>query len=270
MNCKPNSRALFEVLPIIETPHCAKPTLQYTYSTESLAYDMPALLNLEPTSVSSRRWAALRSRDPSANSAFFYGVTSTLIFCRPTCPARLARRSNIVYFDDVSAARDAGYRPCKRCDPYNTSWHREMRSKNDLTQAQNLIAIATVEGKDWSVAEIAAKVGVSIGHLHRLFKKYANTTQCSREESRFTSSESLGFPLIVPESVVSQSTLEPLLWFPWDRWSSDLEQYVTAEPSDLFEFGDAWTWLAAAEPFVQLDERSPFGVTPDQISFTTI
>ncbi|KAF1835277.1 hypothetical protein BDW02DRAFT_568151 [Decorospora gaudefroyi] len=222
---------------------------------------MPALLSLEPTSISSRRWAALRTRDPSANSAFFYGAMSTLIFCRPTCPARLARRANIVYFDNISAAQTAGYRPCKRCNPCNTSWHREMRSWNDLIQAQNFIAIAAVERQDWSVAEIAAKVGVSIGHLYRLFRKYAHTTprefanasaaaelqgHCYGDEIRFASSEDLSLPSIEPEPAVPQSTSERLVWLPWDSLSSDLEQ------------------------FVQLDGGSSSNAIPDQVFFTTI
>ncbi|KAI4740384.1 hypothetical protein E4T50_09173 [Aureobasidium sp. EXF-12298] len=70
----------------------------------------------------------------------------------------------------------AGYRPCKRCDPQNTSWRRDMRSKTDFETAKALIERSEKQREGWSVAVIAEKVGISIGHLHRLFKKYANTT----------------------------------------------------------------------------------------------
>jgi methylphosphotriester-DNA--protein-cysteine methyltransferase len=132
--------------------------------------------HLKPYSTRLQRWTAIRSRDPDANSAFYYGVTSTSIFCRPTCPARVARRDNIKFFDDVLTAQNAGYRPCKRCDPENTSWHRDLRSWTDFDAAKALIEQAEKHKEEWTVAEIAEKVGVSIGHLHRLFKRFANTT----------------------------------------------------------------------------------------------
>lgn len=119
---------------------------------------------------------AIKSRDPAANTAFYYGVTSTSIFCRPTCPARVARRDNIVFFDNIPTAEMAGYRPCRRCDPQNTSWHRDMRSKTDFDTAKALIERSEKQREGWSVAIIAEKVGISIGHLHRLFKRFANTT----------------------------------------------------------------------------------------------
>ncbi|KAH9882579.1 hypothetical protein J1614_000815 [Plenodomus biglobosus] len=246
---------------------------------------MPILLRLEPTSASSRRWAALRTRDPSANSAFIYGVTSTLIFCRPTCPARVPRRANIVYFDNISAAQTAGYRPCKRCDPCNASWHREMRGWNDLMRAQSLIAIAVADRQDWSVAEVAAKVGVSTGHLHRLFRKYANTTpkefanasvaaelpaQWCQDELQFASSEDSSLLSIAPEPDVSQSTSERLAWLPWDSSSNDLEQSITAENLHPYDADDTSSWLDLAEQFVHLDGGPSSDAIPDRTFFTTI
>ncbi|KEQ90787.1 hypothetical protein AUEXF2481DRAFT_52470, partial [Aureobasidium subglaciale EXF-2481] len=121
-------------------------------------------------------WTAIRTRDAAANSAFYYGVTSTRIFCRPTCPARVARRDNIVFFDDIPAAKRAGYRSCKRCEPSNNLWRRDMKSRADFEAAKNLIEQSRERDEDWTVSSVAGKVGVSIGHLHRLFKKYANTT----------------------------------------------------------------------------------------------
>lgn len=153
--------------------------------------------NLSRYLESPQRWLAIRSRDPAANSAFYYGVTSTSIFCRPTCPARVARRNNVIFFDDLPSARKAGYRPCKRCDPQNVSWHRNMRSKADFDTAKSLIEGSEKQGEVWTVASVAEEVGVSIGHLHRLFKKYANTTPkdfvsankmlCSRRKSSLVS-----------------------------------------------------------------------------------
>ncbi|KKY15717.1 putative dna repair and transcription factor ada [Diplodia seriata] len=65
------------------------------------------------------RWRALATRDPHAHTSFVYAVRSTRIYCRPTCPARLARRANIDFYDSAAAAVTAlpGYRACKRCRP---------------------------------------------------------------------------------------------------------------------------------------------------------
>lgn len=62
------------------------------------------------------RWAAMQSRDPAAEGAFFAAVRTTRIYCRPGCPARPLRR-NVCFFDTAQAARAAGYRACRRCKP---------------------------------------------------------------------------------------------------------------------------------------------------------
>lgn len=63
------------------------------------------------------RWKALAARDSAADGTFVYGVTSTGIYCRPTCPSRRPRADRVRFFDSGAAARQAGFRPCKRCKP---------------------------------------------------------------------------------------------------------------------------------------------------------
>lgn len=60
------------------------------------------------------RWAAVLKRDMSADGAFFYGVRTTGVFCRPSCASRLPRRENVDFFESADDARAAGYRECKR------------------------------------------------------------------------------------------------------------------------------------------------------------
>jgi AraC family transcriptional regulator of adaptative response/methylated-DNA-[protein]-cysteine methyltransferase len=64
-----------------------------------------------------RRWQAVADRDSSLDGAFVFGVSSTGIFCRPSCPAKRARRENVRFFDHALAAEQAGYRACLRCRP---------------------------------------------------------------------------------------------------------------------------------------------------------
>ena len=73
----------------------------------------------EPTAVrrNARRWQAVLDRDASLDGTFVFGVSSTGIFCRPSCPAKRPRRENVSFFDDAIAAEQAGYRACLRCRP---------------------------------------------------------------------------------------------------------------------------------------------------------
>lgn len=134
----------------------------------------------EPYATTQERWLALQRRDPKANSSFLYGVHSTHIYCRPTCPGRLARRSNVVFFDSLAHAHRAGYRPCKRCQPCNDAWDRGSQARATLRRARDLITAAAADSapreQPWTVEGVAAELGVSGGHLHRLFRKQLNTT----------------------------------------------------------------------------------------------
>jgi len=64
-----------------------------------------------------KRWQAFMDRDSALDGAFVVGVTSTGIFCRPSCPAKRPRRENVRFFDHAAAAEQAGYRACLRCRP---------------------------------------------------------------------------------------------------------------------------------------------------------
>jgi AraC family transcriptional regulator of adaptative response/methylated-DNA-[protein]-cysteine methyltransferase len=60
-------------------------------------------------------WKQLAARDPQAR--FFYGVTTTGVFCRPVCSSRKPLRANVRFFRSTAEAQAAGFRPCKRCRP---------------------------------------------------------------------------------------------------------------------------------------------------------
>lgn len=72
---------------------------------------MPKSSNLDPDAA----WRQLAARDPRAR--FFYGVTTTGVFCRPSCASRVPLRRNVRFFSSVVEAQAAGFRPCKRCNP---------------------------------------------------------------------------------------------------------------------------------------------------------
>ncbi|PKS11651.1 hypothetical protein jhhlp_001802 [Lomentospora prolificans] len=124
----------------------------------------------------SARWLAIQHRDPSANSAFLYGVTTTRIFCRPTCPSRVARRSNVVFFDGLPDAMLSGFRPCKRCEPCNDRWDRDAQTRTLVDAARKIILAEEARAGHWTVGSIAKELGVSGAHLHRQFKACLGVT----------------------------------------------------------------------------------------------
>jgi AraC family transcriptional regulator of adaptative response/methylated-DNA-[protein]-cysteine methyltransferase len=63
------------------------------------------------------RWEAVVRRDRAADSAFYYAVRTTGVYCRPSCAARLTHRENMRFQATCAAAEQAGFRPYKRCRP---------------------------------------------------------------------------------------------------------------------------------------------------------
>ena len=119
------------------------------------------------------RWSAVVARDPNANGAFVYCVWTTKIFCRPTCKARLARRSNVEFFDTAGQAQAAGYRPCKRCRPQLPSYAPEA---DKIQKACDVIQSLPTETPLPALDRLAKKVGLTKHHFHRLFKRETGLT----------------------------------------------------------------------------------------------
>lgn len=70
-----------------------------------------------PNPVEARRWQAVNDRDSSLDGAFVFAVSSTGIFCRPSCPSKRPRRENVSFFERALEAEKAGFRACLRCRP---------------------------------------------------------------------------------------------------------------------------------------------------------
>ncbi|KFY12827.1 hypothetical protein V491_06634 [Pseudogymnoascus sp. VKM F-3775] len=120
------------------------------------------------------RWAALEAHDPLADGRFVYCVKTTGIYCRPTCGARLARRANVVFQDDASAAQEAGFRACKRCKP-DLDKHDPQATL--VARARHTIEKAQAEkGTSPSLSNLAEEAGLTKSHFHRVFKKITGVT----------------------------------------------------------------------------------------------
>ncbi|HEX5380400.1 MAG TPA: Ada metal-binding domain-containing protein, partial [Phenylobacterium sp.] len=76
---------------------------------------------LAATPIDEARWAAVVAKDREADGRFYYSVRTTGVYCRPSCAARLANRSNVAFHLTPADAEAAGFRPCKRCRPTEAS-----------------------------------------------------------------------------------------------------------------------------------------------------
>ena len=113
-----------------------------------------------------RFWHAVEARDPRFDGWVYSGVTSTGIYCRPSCPARTPKRENVRFFATAAAAQEAGFRACKRCRPDATPGSPEWDRRGDLAgRAMRLIADGVVDRE--GVTGLARRLGYTTRHVHR-------------------------------------------------------------------------------------------------------
>jgi AraC family transcriptional regulator of adaptative response / DNA-3-methyladenine glycosylase II len=109
----------------------------------------------------------MRSRDPRYDGFFFVGVTSTGIYCRPSCPARLPHRRNVRLFPSAAAAQIEGFRACKRCEPDAAPGSPAWNRRADVAgRAFRLIADGIVDRE--GVSGLADRLGFSERQLNRI------------------------------------------------------------------------------------------------------
>jgi AraC family transcriptional regulator of adaptative response / DNA-3-methyladenine glycosylase II len=114
-----------------------------------------------------RCYLALQSRDPRFDGWFVTAVTSTGIYCRPSCPARTPLRRNVRFLATAAAAQRAGFRACKRCRPDATPGSPEWDRRADVVgRAMRLIADGVLDRS--GVPGLAARLGYSVRQLERV------------------------------------------------------------------------------------------------------
>ncbi|HEV7825256.1 MAG TPA: AlkA N-terminal domain-containing protein [Mycobacteriales bacterium] len=111
-------------------------------------------------------YRAVQSRDARFDGWFVTGVTSTGIYCRPSCPAVAPKRANVRFYPTAAAAQLAGFRACLRCRPDAAPGSPEWNSRADLVgRAMRLIGDGVIERE--GVAGLSRRLGYSERHLHR-------------------------------------------------------------------------------------------------------
>ena len=125
-----------------------------------------------PQEPDAARWSAVLGRDRTADGTFVYGVRSTGIYCRPSCPSRRPSRSHVVFFGTPGEAEWAGFRSCRRCRPDHPAAADPWADK--IQRA--CVYLANSAGHR-SLATLARRVGGgSPYHLQRNFKRLVGVT----------------------------------------------------------------------------------------------
>lgn len=112
------------------------------------------------------RYRVLGSRDHRFDGCFFVAVTSTGIYCRPSCPAIVPKHRNVRFYPTAAAAQSAGFRACLRCHPHAAPGSPEWNRRGDLAaRAMGLIADGIVDRE--GVGGLARRLAYSERHLTR-------------------------------------------------------------------------------------------------------
>ncbi|HSL23792.1 MAG TPA: bifunctional DNA-binding transcriptional regulator/O6-methylguanine-DNA methyltransferase Ada [Vicinamibacterales bacterium] len=126
------------------------------------------------------RWQAVVARDARADGAFVYGVRSTGIYCRPSCPSRKPRRDRAAFFSSCDEAEHAGFRPCRRCRPRAAS---ETSLIARAVTAWTRLAGQREDGRV-PLQALASAVGASPSHLQRTFRHVLGVSPRELAEGR--------------------------------------------------------------------------------------
>ena len=133
------------------------------------------------------RMTAIMTRDATEDGRFVYGVKTTGIYCRPSCPARNPKPENIRFFELPELAEAEGFRPCRRCrpdlvkvaDPALSLTRQVCRMIEQHVQEQ---------GSDrMTLQQIAAETGYSEDHLSKSFRKILGISPVDYYDNRRTS-----------------------------------------------------------------------------------
>jgi AraC family transcriptional regulator of adaptative response/methylated-DNA-[protein]-cysteine methyltransferase len=127
-------------------------------------------------------WESVLHRDPSADDRFLYGVTTTGIYCRPSCPSRRPKRGNVSFFSSAEAAERAGFRACQRCRP-----NRELPFRDravDLARKYIDQHIHDLSDERITLEVLGEQSGLSPYHLQRKFKAQLGLTPAQYVRAR--------------------------------------------------------------------------------------
>lgn len=155
-------------------------------------------------------WQAIQQRDARYDGQFVYGVRSTGIYCRPSCSSRQPLRENVSFFVQPEQAEQAGFRPCKRCQP------RLAHAPDPQLELVERICRLLAEEceRPPSLKALSQQFALSPYYLQRLFKRitgvsprqYADAQRVQRLKAQLTRSQAVT-PALYDAGYASSSSL---------------------------------------------------------------
>lgn len=196
------------------------------------------------------RWIAVRDKDPAADGIFVFCVKTTKIFCRPTCKARLPRRANVEFKDTFQSAQEAGYRPCKRCQPGNSTFVPNASVAVDRVCAY--LNALPIDAPCPALHELALKAGLTKHYFHRAFKRITGVTPRQYAANRRRLRDDLNDQDTESPTIESVSGLSRQLWHgtghSFEELSSSTDLLATS-PSE-----DSLRWDSIAADYLHLTD----------------
>src|SRR5690348_4848685 len=136
-----------------------------------------AILSIEPEQPAmpiisdDRRWQAVLTRDGASDGKFVFAVSSTGVYCRPSCPSKRPRRENVSFFMHAHEAERAGFRACLRCRPKALAGN----PRQQLVKAMCRYIEQHLD-EPLTLVRLGAEFGQSAFHLQRTFKAVLGIT----------------------------------------------------------------------------------------------
>jgi AraC family transcriptional regulator of adaptative response / DNA-3-methyladenine glycosylase II len=128
-------------------------------------------------------YRVFRTRDARFDGRLFGAVTTTRVYCRPICPARMPKRENMTFFPTAAAAQEAGFHPCLRCRPETAPELAAWRgTSNTVSRALALIDTGVLD--DAGIDRLAERLGVGERQLRRLFRQHLGATPVSVAQTK--------------------------------------------------------------------------------------
>jgi AraC family transcriptional regulator of adaptative response / DNA-3-methyladenine glycosylase II len=206
-------------------------------------------------------YRAVSGRDPRFDGWIYVGITSTGIYCRPSCPARTPRPHNCRFFADAGAAQQAGFRACRRCRPDTVPGSPQWNPRADTAgRAMRLIDDGLVDR--CGVSGLAAAVGYSQRQLNRLLTTEVGAAPLAIARARRT----MTARLLIENTQLSMTDIAFAAGFASVRQFNDTVRAVYDRPPSALrrQTAEAGPDAAAGPPpiRIKLAGRQPYAAEP--------
>jgi len=202
-------------------------------------------------------YQAAASKDARFDGVFFTAVTSTGIYCRPSCPAITPKRVNMRFYRTAAAAQEAGFRACKRCRPDASPGSPEWNIRADVVgRAMRLIADGVID-RD-GVAGLASRLGYEQRQVRRLITSELGAgplaiARAQRAQTARTLIETTGLPLSDIAFAAGFTSIR--------QFNATIQEVFAARPSELRAKGRGTGETAAGPIALRLPYRAPIDLS---------